>query len=546
MNYEELFKTKKQSMIPEKTRESRYMADSKEPIFKEDGSLIEKSYYDIINSPDLEHVENWRGSSGYIIFKVGSTYKALNGSTGAIDSSNASAHTVIQYAIDNTSKGKISVISDITLTSGITGAANIILDLHGHKVTPSTSFDIITMKEEFSIRNLVIDTSGITFTHSAIVFDGVDTYQVTDALTALQNIEVTSVSQQGTGIKFLTEADGEYIVWVSLHNIWLNFLEYGIRIVDTNSGTDHLSFINHNSFSNIFAHACSYGIHMAKDKGDINNNHFSGCHFSYAAGATQGFVVAGQHTVIMSDFSDYTVGAHALNITSGAVDTFFLGSGVENVMTNAGTGSTLLLVDSNTMEISIIRGNTDVDLNLDSQGTGTLVLNRLADGDVYLFSGSEAGDNKDVKIYGYHTGVGTKYLRLYVDTNGVANIYGQDSLNLWKINGLNYGAASNITCFAGSGSGVNREIKIKGRDAGNANTRELDLKWGDGTNDRGIISTDNGMIEIAPTAKGIILNAIKTDTGDPASPVNGQIYINNFDNKIRMYADGAWRDLATW
>ncbi len=39
---------------------------------------------------------------------------------------------------------------------------------------------------------------------------------------------------------------------------------------------------------------------------------------------------------------------------------------------------------------------------------------------------------------------------------------------------------------------------------------------------------------------------IKTDTGDPASPTEGQIYVNTFDNKIRVYADAAWRDLATW
>ena len=39
---------------------------------------------------------------------------------------------------------------------------------------------------------------------------------------------------------------------------------------------------------------------------------------------------------------------------------------------------------------------------------------------------------------------------------------------------------------------------------------------------------------------------VKTTTGDPASPVAGQIYVNTFDNKVRVYADGAWRDLATW
>lgn len=33
---------------------------------------------------------------------------------------------------------------------------------------------------------------------------------------------------------------------------------------------------------------------------------------------------------------------------------------------------------------------------------------------------------------------------------------------------------------------------------------------------------------------------------DPASPIEGQIYVNILANKVRVYADGAWRDLATW
>ena len=40
---------------------------------------------------------------------------------------------------------------------------------------------------------------------------------------------------------------------------------------------------------------------------------------------------------------------------------------------------------------------------------------------------------------------------------------------------------------------------------------------------------------------------IKNTTGHPTSPLNsGVIEINTFDNKIFMYADGGWRELATW
>lgn len=43
----------------------------------------------------------------------------------------------------------------------------------------------------------------------------------------------------------------------------------------------------------------------------------------------------------------------------------------------------------------------------------------------------------------------------------------------------------------------------------------------------------------------IILNSPKTTTGDPTG-VEGKIYWNTVDNVIKMYADGAWRILASW
>ena len=48
------------------------------------------------------------------------------------------------------------------------------------------------------------------------------------------------------------------------------------------------------------------------------------------------------------------------------------------------------------------------------------------------------------------------------------------------------------------------------------------------------------------TNMGKFILPVKTDTGDPTSPTEGQVYVNTFDNNIRCYADGAWRNLATW
>jgi hypothetical protein len=48
---------------------------------------------------------------------------------------------------------------------------------------------------------------------------------------------------------------------------------------------------------------------------------------------------------------------------------------------------------------------------------------------------------------------------------------------------------------------------------------------------------------LAEVVPGVV---IKTNTGSPANPYEGLMEINTFDNKINMYADAAWRQLATW
>lgn len=40
--------------------------------------------------------------------------------------------------------------------------------------------------------------------------------------------------------------------------------------------------------------------------------------------------------------------------------------------------------------------------------------------------------------------------------------------------------------------------------------------------------------------------AVKATTGDPGSPSEGQLTINTYDNVIKIYADSAWRTLASW
>lgn len=66
---------------------------------------------------------------------------------------------------------------------------------------------------------------------------------------------------------------------------------------------------------------------------------------------------------------------------------------------------------------------------------------------------------------------------------------------------------------------------------------------------------DNGDVQITLSGTRVNLNGagttfvqlpVKSTTGDPSSPADGDMYVNTFDNTVRVFADTAWRDLATW
>ncbi len=124
----------------------------------------------------------------------------------------------------------------------------------------------------------------------------------------------------------------------------------------------------------------------------------------------------------------------------------------------------------------------------------------------------------------------------------------------------------------GADSGSNPEFRIQNAirliSDGVFHTTSLgsasNLTFGMGTNsDDGIFSPQDGNVSIAIAGNEVIRIAaarvefnvggldfiqipVKTDTGDPSSPVNGDLYVNVQDNKVRVFADAAWRDLATW
>lgn len=44
----------------------------------------------------------------------------------------------------------------------------------------------------------------------------------------------------------------------------------------------------------------------------------------------------------------------------------------------------------------------------------------------------------------------------------------------------------------------------------------------------------------------VLVAAVKSTTGDPPDPFDGEITINLIDKTIKIYADGDWRVLNDW
>jgi hypothetical protein len=102
------------------------------------------------------------------------------------------------------------------------------------------------------------------------------------------------------------------------------------------------------------------------------------------------------------------------------------------------------------------------------------------------------------------------------------------------------GAAAQVTEFADNTFNIHDE-------ADDSKVLKFSVGGISPTTDRTVTVPDaSGTLEYTGHQHPLLILPIKATTGDPGSPSEGQIYVNTFDNKVRVYADAAWRDLATW
>ena len=225
---------------------------------------------------ETEDITNWEETAKYVIILDGSTYKAINGNTGNEDSRSTSAHTVIQYAIDNGGAGVISVKCDVALTAGITGVADVILDCNNHTITPASSFNIVTMKPNFQVKNIRIDVSGIVFIHTCFYFDGADQYNLNasgeNLLTLVENVQAKSTSQQGRFVWMDCDASAEWVGWVTIRDTHTYDFEYAFYLEASHNNVN--CWVNANNFYNIRGDGDKYFIFMTRTGSGVTNGNY--------------------------------------------------------------------------------------------------------------------------------------------------------------------------------------------------------------------------------------------------------------------------------
>ena len=92
-----------------------------------------------------------------------------------------------------------------------------------------------------------------------------------------------------------------------------------------------------------------------------------------------------------------------------------------------------------------------------------------------------------------------------------------------------YSTTGKITCF-GSTTG-NPILEVRGLHTDTVNKYNLRLRWGDGSNDYGIINSTSG---------GVKVQELILDNVAPSSPVVGSVYLVTANSSLAVYNGSAW------
>ena len=132
---------------------------------------------------------------------------------------------------------------------------------------------------------------------------------------------------------------------------------------------------------------------------------------------------------------------------------------------------------------------------------------------------------------------------------GDLQLRSDDNLNLRSTNPLflQEGAWSDIYMFGNAGAGENRHLYIYGRDTGDSVTNYMNLRWGNGVVDDGLIETSSGNLTLNPNSNTVNIEdalSLNPIASPPGSPNEGDIYYDSNFNKLRLYDATGWVNLT--
>jgi len=448
----------------------------------------------------MESIENWTETADYIIRLNGTTYEAINGATGEVDSSSTTAATVIQYALDNTTRGTVKVVSDISLDTALTGVDSVVLDFTHHDVTLTADVNFYDQDnaDYTGVRNVDIYCPD---TYTGTILD-LDTTAGSIWWSNFEHIRVfdTHTNYTYTGLRLHCPGANAIRNCIFRDLTFWN-VDKGVHF-ETGANTGWMGV---NLFEHIFINHCVIGFDFEifdDTANGPNRNTFINCQVQTSLDTTHGFkdVCNAANLFINCMVQDWATAAAPVarwSIHANSNNTMIIDAdGQHDYYTDAGTATMILCKNAEIQASYINRGPRDVDLRLfkDTDGNPTLYM------------------------YGDDTGA-ERVVTMSVTANGSFQIAQETGTATIKLNDagkieMNGTAPNDVIFFGGSGTGENKYLDIVGRDNADANVKRIKIRWGGTANDEGEIVTDGGDIFLNPA--GVVKFGTKTGTGDAA------------------------------
>lgn len=286
--------------------------------------------------------------------------------------------------------------------------------------------------------------------------------------------------------------------------------------------------------------------------------------YNVAIGENAGAYITGGATPNETSGTSIYIGRDTRALADGGANEIVIGDSV------TGLGDNTVVLGNSSILTTVLRGNviiggTAVGTNAAEVlafGNGTAPTAVLTDG-VMVWAEDFAADESMLNFMSERSTnvvkIGDRIILPQVDeestptlafADGTTGFYVRDDgsfrfskngTNILRADGTTFGVA------AGSGGGFISETSTA------TNPSILPAAFTDVATGIGWAGT-GALSLIASSVEGIrvladrirLASSVKTDTGDPSSPASGDVTINEFDNAIKIYADGAWRTLVSW